>query len=29
MTQRYAHLTEQHQSQLVRIMAARVLPGAA
>ena len=29
MTQRYAHLTEQHQSQLVRNMAARVMPGAA
>lgn len=27
MTQRYAHLTEQHQSELVRKMAARVLPG--
>ena len=27
MTQRYAHLTEQHQEALVRTMAARVLPG--
>ena len=27
MTQRYAHLTEQHQSALVRKMAARVMPG--
>ena len=29
MTQRYAHLTEQHQSALVRKMAARVLPSVA
>jgi integrase len=29
MTQRYAHLTEQHQSALVRKMAARVMPGIA
>jgi hypothetical protein len=27
MTQRYVHLTEQHQSALVRKMAARVMPG--
>lgn len=27
MTQRYAHLTEQHQSALVRKMASRVMPG--